>query len=489
MTGHKSPRFWLVAGLILLSLMMVGTTLAQTAAEWCLSTEEAPMGCASISISPAALTGDFFSGETLLAQGANPGQVLLPPGSQRVDVKNIQSTDEGFGTLFVYADSVANVYTTAGQIRSTTVYPRKTYIRGTLNLTCDIRNSIETDSLGCQVTIDEVPQEEVLAPGAKANYILDPGAHALSVAVVGDSAILWSPATRDVTATIYLGQTNYQRPRFDKNAHLTLTNSVPGVLVDYYVDGELVATQVESADLWVAPNKSHRLEANNFFDPAANGVYTYRDAVSSAYLYPGSERTVKFTLYKTYLLGFFDLTCTIDNLPPSDPPYCQTYVDGVPLAPVYSGTTSHFPLTPGAHEVHVVLGPEDAWLSEPFDYTITIYAGRNYAKTAHYTLVDNYPGTDSPPAPPAPPPGPSSGNGTVIGVNMTTDVSTCRFALAGNGQVYNLDTPASFQIPAGSYSWQAFFGYGQTDQFGFVMQPGGTCVFTCYDTYVTTSCP
>jgi hypothetical protein len=291
-----------------------------------------------------------------------------------------------------------------------------------------------------------------------------------------------------VTVNIYVGGTNYQRPRFDKNAHLTLTNSVPGVLADYYVDGELVATQVESTDLWVAPNISHQLLANNFFDPAANGVYTYRDAISSAYLYPGSERTVRFTLYKTYLMGFLDLKCTINNLPPADPPYCQTYVDGVPLAPVYAGTNGNFPLTPGAHNVHVVLGPEDGWYSDPLDYPITVYAGRTVYKTATFTLVDNYPAPDSPPAPP-PPPVPASGMGTVVGINMTSDNSTCRFAIAGNGQVYNLDAPASFPIPAGSYSWQAFFGYKQTNQFGFVLNPGATCVFTCYDEYVTTSCP
>lgn len=475
--------------LILLSLLVGGAALAQADTSWCAAPDGVtPVGCAEVSLYPAALTGNFSVGETALTQAANPGRLVLTPGSARVDVRGIQSAEPGFGTLFVYADANTSVYTQEGRVSRYTVYPRKTFIRGTLNLTCDIRNAVTEDQLGCKVTIDGIEQPDILAPGAKHDYYLDPGAHTAVVAVTGTTANLWTPASQELKTNIWAGGTSYLRPRFDKMGHLFLQLNQPGVLADYYVDGTQVATQAAAANLWVAPFKTHRVEAKNFTDPAANGVYTYRDAVNWAYLNPGQERTTTFLLTKQYIKGFLSLTCDIDDAPPGTNVNCQPYIDNVVVTPIPLGGTMDYPVTPGAHAVRAVLGPENEWQGDVITYNITIYAGVTTRRTLSWTIISE-PGPGAPPSPPLPAPPPSSGMGTVAAVNATSDQSGCRFSIVGNGGVTFVDAPNTTQLPAGTYAWQAFFGpKGETGQFGFTLLPGATCTFTCYDEYANTTC-
>jgi hypothetical protein len=482
---------WMLCSFALVSFLMVGTVLAQEEAT---CVPDATHGCARVVLSPADVTGDFFfqnaEDNTLLAQQQNLleiGYELPTPSTpMRFDILNIRDSSPEYGSLYVYADSSASVWFTAGRTTTVNVTPRKQYIRGTLRLTCDIRNTALEDSVGCQVIIDEVPQEANLAPAEQGSYILDPGSHTVRVGVVGEQAALWTPDTQEQTATITAGRTTTLRPRFDKMGHLTMALNQPGVVADFYVDGDLVASQVETADLWVTPYRSHRVEARNATDPAANGVYRWRDAVSWAYHSPGQARTVTFYLQKQFVQGFFNLTCTINPPQPGSSAYCQPSIDGVPVTAVQPGTTGTFNLEPGAHHVQVVAGPESDWISEPYEWDITIYAGQTVSRTASYA-ANTGPSGEAPP--PAEPPAPESGMGTVTAFNQTGNNSTCRFAISGNGQVVFLDAPSSLSLPAGSYAWQAFFGpRGQTNQFSFNLHAGQACNFTCYDTYADTSC-
>jgi hypothetical protein len=495
---------WTFVGFGLISLLIVGTALAQEGA--CVPDDT--HGCAQIVLSPADVTGDFFTQNqeeyTLLAQQQNVFEigyeVPTPSTPMRFDILNIRDSSPEYGSLYVYDDSSANVWFTAGRTTTVTVTPRKQYIRGTLSLTCDIRNAAPEDSIACQVTIDEVPQEATLAPAQQGTYILDPGSHAVRVDVVGDLASLWTPATQEQTATITAGRTSTLRPRFDKMGHLTMALSQPGVVADFYVDDELAASQVETADLWVTPYRSHRVEARSTADPAANGVYRWRDAVSWVYLSPGQARTVTFYLQKQFVQGFFTLTCAITNLQPGDNAYCQPTIDDVPAAAVQPGTPGTFNLEPGAHHVRVVLGPEADWASEPQEWDITIYAGWTVSRTAYFEIspeppVETPPPTEAPPppteAPPPPtePPPPAGDMGTVVAYTQTGLNATCRIAISGYGEVVFLDAPGSATLQAGTYTWQGFLGpRGQTSQLGFHLNAGQTCNFTCYDTYVEPTC-
>jgi hypothetical protein len=478
--NFKTIRPIIIVLLILVTLMTAGTVFAQTDNSWCVSPDVVtPVGCARVTLSPAAsLKGDFYLGETLLATQVNPAQLLLPPGSQRITVKNITSTEAGYGVLFVYNDTAGNVFTTADQVSNTTLYPTKKNIRGTLNLTCDIRGTTATDVIGCAVSINGVPQPDILAPAAKRDYILDPGSHAVVVTATGASNVYWTPASQQQTVTINAGRTSYYSPVFNKLAHLLIQNNQPGVLADYYIDGVLIASQVPATDMWVTPYKTHRVDAKNFTDAAANGNYTYRDATTYAYLNPGQERTVTVSLTKQYLKGFFRLSCNITGMLPGESLYCQPSIDGVAAAPIAPGTTTEYALTSGKHDVLVMLGPSGS--AAPVSFVLYVYAGGIINRTATFAAHPPASSTPIPPPATATPIVPATPQGTVI-VNSEVPGSTCRIVVNGNGlpETVFLDAPASRVLPAGTYQWQAFLGYGQTSGSTFTLRPGGTCQFLC----------
>jgi hypothetical protein len=402
--NSKPFRKVVLAGLLLLPLLITASIMQQEGEgeNWCVSPDGSPVGCAEIALSSETMTADFYLGEVLLAQQQNPGRLILTPNqSHTIDVRNIQSTEEQFGVLYVYADTSTNVYPLEGQISKITVYPQKSYIRGTLNLTCDIRNVAEGDSVACQVVIDEVPQEEALLPGTKADYILDPGDHTVAVNLVGEMAMLWDPASHSEVVSITAGRTSYMRPRFDKRAHLILVLDQPDVLADFYINGELVAAQVPTFEQWVAPYKSYKVEAKNITDPLAGEVYRWRDATSTQYLSPGQERTVTFKLQKEFLQGFLKVQCNLPSVQPTDIVGCRVTIDEVvqegDLPP---GSEVTYTLQKGQHAVKVELVGEHAFLWAPavHEQTVTITAGRTvtvnprYTKSAHVIVNLDQPG-------------------------------------------------------------------------------------------------
>jgi micrococcal nuclease len=352
----------------------------------------ADKGCVEVSLSGETLSGDFYLGETLLAAGQHSALIPVEPrASQQIDVRNIQDTAEGFGDLFVWADASTTVWVAEGQTRQATVYPRQTYIRGTLNFTCDVRQAVETDDVACMVTIDGAPQPEPVLPSQQAAYILDPGAHTVGVTLVGEQAPLWSPASAEHAATVWVGGAAWVRSTFNKAGHLTVTLDQPDVLGDFYLDGELVASQAASYEGWVAPYRSHQVAVRNIVDPAAGENYHWRDAAASAYLSPGQERAVTVRLQQEYLRGFLSLACTITNFQPGDSAVCQPSIDGEPVEPIAAGETAEYALEPGSHDLLVALGPESEWLSDPVSRTVNIYAGRTQTASASFTLDRSIP--------------------------------------------------------------------------------------------------
>lgn len=261
----RSLRLWGTLIFLIAVLIFPGTAVAQTN-EWCTLSKGSASGCAEITLSPAALAGDFHIGDMLIASDQNPGRLNFPLSVQRIDVRNIQSSEGG-----------------------------------TLNLTCDIRNTNANDQVACAISINGIPQSEQLAPGAKTTYFLEPGQHVISIMTAGSSSVYWSPAMIEQKTSIAVGQTVTLKPRFDKKAHLILTLDQPNITADIYLNGILFASQVPSADIWVAPNKNHKIEAKNIVDPAANGLYKWRDATTYSYVGAGIERTIKIKLVKQKL--------------------------------------------------------------------------------------------------------------------------------------------------------------------------------------------
>ncbi len=362
-----------------------------------------PVGCPQISIYGSELVGDFFLGEQLLAQGLNPALLQGVPATQsvRVDVRNIRDTSPEYGVLYTYRDTYASVWVNQGQIRNYTVYPQKQFIRGTLQVTCDIRQVTPGADVACLVWIDGVSQAEPIAPQARARYVLDPGRHTVAVEVIGaDSKVwseppvsLWAPQLWERTVYINVGGTSYVQPIFNKKAHLliTLDNSgYEGMLADLYTNQTLAATQVVSFETWVEPYRSYRIDAQNITEPGAGVTYTWNNATRWVYVSPGQEQTVTMKPTPKWLVGFVNLTCRITNWA-GENVYCQTYINGAPGPQVPPGGSVKHPLPVGSNTIRVVLGPEDAWFSKPITRTVYAYAGYTSNITTTFTLQPNVP--------------------------------------------------------------------------------------------------
>lgn len=378
-----TPRLLLILGLLALTLLLAGTALAQDTS-WCVSPDGTPVGCAQITLTPAGTTGDFFVADAPLATAQNPGRLILPAGTYTVNVKNVTSTEAGFGTLFVYNDASTTVTLTAGKVVSKSVTLTKKYIRGTLTLTCDVRGAVAgTDDVSCSVAIDGAPQPDLLAPGTSHSYILDPGTHAVTTTLVGASAIYWTPASANSNTSITAGKTATLKPRFDKLGHLIVNLDQPNVVGDFYLDGALIASQAATIDQWVTPSKSHKVEVKAITDPAANGLYYWKDATSTALLSAGQTKTLTVKLTKVWLKGFIELTCAITN--PQPGMSCSPVLDGVQQSLVPQGGVVTYTTDPGKHTLVVTIDPASQWGSTPKTFNAQVIGGKTYKANANLT--------------------------------------------------------------------------------------------------------
>lgn len=385
-------RILIAIALVIAITALAGNVFAQDTS-WCVSPDGVtPIGCAEITIAPAGTVGDFYLGDVPMATAQNPGRLVLPVGTHTVNIRNIVSTEEGFGTLFVYNDASTSVTVQLGKIVAKSVTATKKFIRGTMALTCDIKGATAADLVMCQVTIDGVPQPDLLTPGAVRNYVLDPGAHAVNVTLVGDSAIYWSPAFRDQSVTITAGKTAAVKPAFLKKGHLIASLDQPNTVGDWYVNGVLIATQAPAIDQWVEPSKNHKIEVKALTDSTAAGLYYWKDATATVNLPPGSSKSQVIKLTKVWLKGFLDLTCDIKAATPADQIWCAVTIDGVPQPDLVApGAVAHYVLDPGAHVVQSALnGPSSIYWSPTMrEQKVTITAGKTatfkpaYLKAGH----------------------------------------------------------------------------------------------------------
>jgi hypothetical protein len=185
-------------------------------------------------------------------------------------------------------------------------------------------------------------------------------------------------------AVAIVGLLTTQKAAAAQDGTLTLTLNQPSAVADYYVDGQLVASQTATVQISVAPSKWHKVEAKNITDSTANGVYRWRDAVKWVYTSAGSTKTVKLTLYKQYLQGFYQLTCKIKNAPLDA--YCDTTIDGVTAASIPQNGLVTYALAPGSHTVNVRVAPNGTLITvQPSNFRPTIYAGGTQKQTATLT--------------------------------------------------------------------------------------------------------
>lgn len=374
----KVTRFRILLSMVavlIAALALRGTARAQS---WCVQPVDAPeWGCLEIHISPSGIAGDFYVDTYPVTYYSYIGNAVVLPGRRHILVNNITSSEPGWNKFFVYP-SEASTFATVnqGSLTTATVSFRRIYINGALQVTCDIWNVSEGDDLACLVSIDGIPQADLIAPRAKATYYINPGSHHVTTQIVGGSTYFWTPASRDVNVSIYLGKTTFLAPRFIKLGHLTATLTEPNTYSDYYVDGVLIANQATAIDTWVMPNQYHKLEIKNIQDYTANGLYYWQNYTIWIYVGSGGTRTVNAIPAKVWNMGFLQVTCNITNYNPSLFMNCMPTLDGIPQEPIPHGSTVTYTVGRGTHQVVVTVGPPELWVNEPRTYNANVYGGR-----------------------------------------------------------------------------------------------------------------
>jgi hypothetical protein len=232
--------------------------------------------------------------------------------------------------------------------------------QGTLEVVCNIGNTTPTDSVACRVSLDGAVQPQDILPGQSAAYALDAGSHLLQVDLAGDHAAFWGPASQQQTVAVATGRTTRSVQTFAKKGHLRANLSQPGIPGDFFVDGQLVAGQVTSIDLWVTPRVSHKIEVKNITDPATTDAYRWLDTSAYAWLLSGQEKTVTLKPRKAYVKGFLNLKCDVINIQPGDDVVCNVEFDGQSAGTLPAGGQAQYSLLPGQHTVTITLTGEKA---------------------------------------------------------------------------------------------------------------------------------
>jgi hypothetical protein len=390
---------WLLIVLVLAAVSLLSIPAARAALSQAPALQDSS-AFVNVTLSPAALSGDFYVNDVLAASGLNNAQLTVPSGVEvRVEARNVRDASPDFGTLYTYENASVVVTLAAGQTRTQTLYPRKVYIKGVVELTCDLRDVRTGEQALCRPTLDGVPQPD-MAPTQKARLLLTPGAHTIKMDVVGTNASLWYPASNTHNVSVSVGSTYYVRSTFSRKGLLTVNFNQRGVFGDIYIDDVLVGTQVQAAQLLVAPG-THRVQARNFTDPASGGIYRWKDTVVySVYLTPGQQRTSTLWLQKEYLVGFVSVLCSISGAQAGDDVQCNANIDGGTATVIPAGARRVLNALPGSHTLNVTLiGASASRWEASKSQTVSVRAGSTTYATVTFAQVT------SAPAPGTPPPG------------------------------------------------------------------------------------
>ena len=364
--------------LLLTLLIPAAPSAAQSPTLPC-SQEAGPAGCIDLTLSAATIFGDVYVDGELVAVQVNALRLSVSPGvPHTIEVRNLTDASDGFGDIFVYSEiSRANVVVGEGRVIPLALKPQIVYLKGFVRFTCDIKAwALEYEVL-CQPAVAETPLPAVAA-GATADFALPVGVHTLHVDLIGAHADLWAPPAQDLPVTIAGGRTTPLRATFNRKGKLVLALSVPNVVGDFYVNEQLIAAQVFTATVFVAPG-NHKVEVRDVVDPAANGVYRYPNAALTATAVANQSRPATLRLVKEYLLGFGQLTCRINGLEAGHDVRCQAFIDGNDMGLIEAGQMQTYNLPPGPHAVSVgIIGAHaDLWAPASQDLNLAITAGRN----------------------------------------------------------------------------------------------------------------
>jgi hypothetical protein len=148
------------------------------------------------------------------------------------------------------------------------------------------------------------------------------------------------------------------------------------------------SAQVSAIQVWVVPG-SHRVQGRNFTDPAAAGIYRWKDtAVLSQYLGTGQQRTATLRLQKEYLVGFVNVLCRINGVQQGDDVRCNAAIDGQGSTLILPGQRGQLISPPGSHMLSVTLvGASASRWESSYNQALNVRAGQTVYTTAPYDQV------------------------------------------------------------------------------------------------------
>lgn len=344
-------------------------------------------GCLNVTLAPAGVYGEFYVDTYLMAYDQYSALMVVLTGRRHIVVRPQGSTEAGYGQFFFYPES-ASTFATVNQGATTNVTVRLTriYVNGAVKVLCDIRSAGDYGLL-CSVAIDGIPQADLLAPGQTGTYYVAAGSHTFTTTLVGDNAPYWTPAQRNVTLTVSKGVTNKITSRFIMLGHLTATLQLDNAVADYYVNGQLIASQATGIDLWVDPNKYHKVEIKNIQDFNSAGQWYWQDWFLNVYVSSGFARNVHAIPTKVWTKGFLEVTCNITNNDPNQYMFCQPVLDGAVMAPLIDGQTETYTVDRGSHKVVVTVGPAEVWSDTARTFNVNVYGGRTSQLLLSVTAV------------------------------------------------------------------------------------------------------
>jgi hypothetical protein len=344
--------------------------------------EPCPLEQACVDVSlPAGQVGDFLVDGVVVAGQVNATRLGVTPALPHVvSVQNIVNTDpaSGFGDLFIYAPVAPQTVTLpAGQVRAVAFRTTQQWLKGIVNVTCDLKGFVAGQDASCVVGND--PAQLLIVPaGATAPISLPVGPNSLNVVLAGANADLWAPANQVLKVNAVGGRPASAKATFNRKGQVNLVLAVPGAVADFYLDDVLIASQVPTASSFVAAG-NHKAEARNITDPTANGVFRWLDVAVSATASANQTRDVKLTPKKEFLQGMADVTCKVNGFEPGLDVSCGVSSNGLLLGLVPAGQKMSFPLGIGAQilTVDVVGAQADLWAPKVREFPITVNGGRS----------------------------------------------------------------------------------------------------------------
>jgi hypothetical protein len=171
------------------------------------------------------------------------------------------------------------------------------------------------------------------------------------------------------------------------DAHISL----PAVVGDFYLNGELVAAGVNAARLVAAPGEPHLIEVRNMQAPGTpgfGGLFIYPDQSQTQQARAGAVWRLWFYPRQQFIRGTLHYTCLPNGYRAGDSLACRVTIDGVPMPDVSPGGRAAYTLDPGARAVHTELVGDQAFNYSAIsrDDVANITAGWNSWLTASFPL-------------------------------------------------------------------------------------------------------